>query len=88
LTQILDILPTTASVIVNNDGVSILCDKLQYFEYSDVAENSIKALEKISIEYGDCIIKAGGFTILVNTIDFFIQNVQVYPIKIKEKILN
>jgi len=73
----LDILPNASSVLVNNDGVLTLCEKVQYFEYSDVAENAIKALEKVSIDYGDAILKCGGFAILVNIIDFFVQSVQV-----------
>lgn len=62
---------------MNNDGVGTLCEKVQYFEYSDVAENAIKALEKVSLDYGDAILKCGGFSILINTIDFFIQGIQV-----------
>ena len=70
-------------MLVNNDGVGTLCEKVQYFEYSDVAENAIKALEKVSIDYADSILKCGGFSILVNTIDFFVQNIQVRSFIIK-----
>ena len=68
---------------MNNDCVVTLCEKVQYFEYSDVAENAIKALEKVSLDYGDSILKCDGFAILVNTIDFFVHNVQVWTNFIK-----
>lgn len=63
--------------MVNNEGVAVLCEKVQYFEYSDVAENAIKALEKVSADYGDAVLKSDGVAVLINTIDFFVQNVQV-----------
>ena len=50
---------------------------MQNFEYIDVAENAIRALEKISIEFGSGILSAGGLQIMINMIDFFVISTQV-----------
>lgn len=50
---------------------------MQKFEYIDVAENSIKALEKLSYNYGEEILNNGTLPIILNIIDFFFSNIQV-----------
>lgn len=50
---------------------------MQKFEYIDVAENSIKALDKLSNEYGEEILNNGTIPLILNTIDFFFSNTQV-----------
>lgn len=77
ITQILDIVPQVAVILVNCSGISILCQKMQNFEYIDVAENAIRALEKISAEFGAGILAAGGLEIMLNMIDFFVTSTQV-----------
>ena len=58
-------------------GIALLCEKMQKFEYIDVAENSIKALEKLSVEYGEEILNNGTIPLIMNIIDFFYINIQV-----------
>ena len=50
---------------------------MQNFEYIDVAENAIRALEKISEEYGGAILGTGGLDLMINMIDFFVVTIQV-----------
>ena len=72
INHILDININSASVLVNHKGVEILCNTMQDFNYIDVAEYSIKALEKVSADYPDYILSSGGLPIMMNMIDFFI----------------
>jgi len=78
ITQILDIIPQCANILVNCGGVDVLCQKMQNFEYIDVAENAIRALEKISEDYGGAILGTGGLDLMINMIDFFVVSIQVY----------
>ena len=50
---------------------------MQNFDYIDVAENAIKALEKISSEFGTVIVQAGGLEMMMAMIDFFVIATQV-----------
>ena len=50
---------------------------MQNFEYIDVAENAIRALEKISEGYGGAILSTGGLDLMINMIDFFVVSIQV-----------
>lgn len=77
ITHILDIMPASSKILVNSGGVEVLCQKMQNFEYIDVAESSIKALEKVSGDYGLSILNAGGMEIMLTMIDFFVAQTQV-----------
>jgi len=44
---------------------------MQNFNYIDIAESAIKALEKISINYPDYVMRAGAFEKMMNMINFF-----------------
>ena len=77
ITHILDIMPAASKLLVNSGGVEVLCQKMQNFEYIDVAESSIKALEKVSGEFGLAVLNAGGMEIMLTMIDFFVAQTQV-----------
>ena len=77
ITHILDIMPAAGKILVNSGGVEVLCQKMQNFEYIDVAESAIKALEKVSYENGLSILNAGGMEIMITMIDFFVSPTQV-----------
>lgn len=77
ITHILDIMPAASKILVNSGGVEVLCQKMQNFEYIDVAESSIKALEKVSGDFGLSILSAGGMEIMLTMIDFFVAQTQV-----------
>jgi E3 ubiquitin-protein ligase TRIP12 len=44
LTQLIDTLPASASVLVHHDAVPTLCAKLLSIEYIDVAEQALQVL--------------------------------------------
>lgn len=73
----MEIAPHLSEVIVKNGGVNVLCEKMQNFEFIDIAENAIKTLEKISHNNSYAILHAGGLPILIKLIDFFVISVQV-----------
>lgn len=77
----MEIFPNAGKIIVQIGGISILCEKMQKFEYIDVAENSIKALEKLSYNHGEEILNNGTLPIILNIIDFFFSNIQVTHIQ-------
>lgn len=79
ITQILDIVPQACRIIVNCGGIEILCQKIQNIEYIDVAESAIRALEKVSVEYGPSILECGGMETMLNFLDFFVSATQVIP---------
>jgi len=70
-------MPTASKILVNSGGVEVLCQKMQNFEYIDVAESAIKALEKVSYDNGLAILNAGGMEIMITMIDFFVSPTQV-----------
>ena len=76
LVSIVDSLPHASGIIVSTGGISILASKLLNFEFIDLAEHSIKVLEKISIEHAMAIVKEGAFDNMINTMDFFESTVQ------------
>ena len=76
LVSIVDSLPHASGIIVSTGGIQILSAKLLNFEFIDLAEHSIKVLEKISIEHAMAIVKEGAFDNMINTMDFFESAVQ------------
>lgn len=76
--HILELFPNAGKLMVQIGGIALLCEKMQKFEYIDVAENSIKALEKLSVEYGEEILNNGTIPLIMNIIDFFYINIQVF----------
>jgi E3 ubiquitin-protein ligase TRIP12 len=83
----MDILPNTCSKIVNNGAVKLLVDKMMNFEYIDLAECSVKALEKIALENPYAILSSSALPIFFNLIDFFDSSVQVCFFLFKSLIL-
>lgn len=68
----------TAGYIVRNDGVKVLCQKLQTIENIELAEQVIVTLAKLA-EYqsrGTGIVQQGGLEIMLNILDFFDIHVQ------------
>jgi len=73
----LELFPNAGKKLVQIGGIGLLCEKMQKFEYIDVAENSIKALEKLSYDYGEEILQNATIPLILNIIDFFYINIQV-----------
>lgn len=73
---------------MDNNGVKVLCNMMNDFDFIDVAENALKALEKISMEYPDYIMETGCLPQLMNMIDFFVSNVQRNIMKIIRNVIS
>jgi E3 ubiquitin-protein ligase TRIP12 len=76
LISIVDSLPHASNIIVSTGGIQILASKLMNFEFIDLAEHSIKVLEKISLEHSMSIVKEGAFDNMITTMDFFESSIQ------------
>jgi hypothetical protein len=74
ITHLVDIFPNVGHIVVTCGGIPALCGKLGNFEYIDMAEHVIKALEKLSYENAPAILKEGGFAAILNLLDFFEQS--------------
>ena len=70
ITQLLDINPEIVSRIVENDGVSLLCQKLHNVTSLELIEHVIRALEKIGIENPHSILTARGLEYLAQLFEF------------------
>ena len=76
LNQLADAVPNVCNIIVAAGGVPVLCAKLMNLSYIDVSEQAIKLLDKLSYEHGPIILQEGGFSALLNVLDFFEMSVQ------------
>ena len=71
INNILDININSTQNLTSSGGIEALCVCMQNFNYIDIAESAIKALEKISINYPDYVMRAGAFEKMMNMINFF-----------------
>jgi len=76
LTHMMDALPSSASAIAAAGAAAPLCGSLIAIEYMDLAEQSLAALEKLSADHPQPIVRAGGFAAVLSFIDFFSTGVQ------------
>ncbi|KAL4560548.1 hypothetical protein LXL04_032701 [Taraxacum kok-saghyz] len=76
LTYLCDTHPRSSAFIVRHDGVTALCKRLQGFEYEDVAEQCLQALEKISREQPLACLQSGAIMAVLQFIDFFSTSLQ------------
>ncbi|GLT72296.1 hypothetical protein SLA2020_442450 [Shorea laevis] len=76
ITYICDVYPRSSNFLIRHDAVPALCQRLMAIEYSDVAEQCLQALEKISREQPLACLQAGAIMAVLNYIDFFSTSVQ------------
>ncbi|CAH1441958.1 unnamed protein product [Lactuca virosa] len=76
LTYLCDIHPQSSALIIRHDGVTALCKRLLAFEYEDVAEQCLQALEKISREQPLACLQSGAIMAVLTFIDFFSTSLQ------------
>lgn len=76
LNHIMDTVTNSITMMAGAGGVSALSIKLMNFEYIDMAEHAIKALEKLSYDNSTAVLKEGAFSALINMMDFFEQSTQ------------
>ncbi|RWR81706.1 E3 ubiquitin-protein ligase UPL3-like protein [Cinnamomum micranthum f. kanehirae] len=76
LTHLCDVLPSSCSAVVHYGAVSCFCTRLLTIEYMDLAEQSLQALKKISIEHPTACLRAGALMAVLSYLDFFSTGVQ------------
>nr|XP_043609568.1 E3 ubiquitin-protein ligase UPL4 [Erigeron canadensis]XP_043609569.1 E3 ubiquitin-protein ligase UPL4 [Erigeron canadensis] len=76
LTYLCDSHPRSSSFIIRHDGILVLCKRLLAFEYEDVAEQCLQALEKISREQPLACLQSGAIMAVLTFIDFFSTSTQ------------
>eukprot|EP00124_Ichthyophonus_hoferi_P005164 Ihof_evm2s686 gene=Ihof_evmTU2s686 len=86
LTYMMEALPLSTTVIVQHNVVPSLCAKLLNFEYIDLAEQSLTALEKISHSHGSSLLRAGGLSACLSYMDFFATSLQRVSVTIASNI--
>ena len=57
LTWLADVLPASCACIVSHNAVAAFCDRLLAIHFIDVAEQSLQALEKISLQHPDACLR-------------------------------
>ena len=72
LNHILDMVPQASECVVKHEGLQILAQKMQNFEYIDIAENAIRSLDMISGEFSNGILKIGAMGMMLNLIHFLV----------------
>mmetsp|Transcript_36383 Transcript_36383/g.82056 ORF Transcript_36383/g.82056 Transcript_36383/m.82056 type:complete len:1588 (-) Transcript_36383:29-4792(-) len=76
ITHMLEVLPKSAAKVVTSGAVPIFCQRLLNIEFIDVAEQSLLAIHKLSVEHPEPIMKANGLSAVLTFIDFFDINTQ------------
>ncbi|KAL5169032.1 E3 ubiquitin-protein ligase UPL3 [Glycine soja] len=76
LTHLCDVLPSSCAAVVHYGAVSIFCARLLTIEYMDLAEQSLQALKKISLEHPTACLRAGALMAVLSYLDFFSTGVQ------------
>jgi hypothetical protein len=71
IVNLLDLLPNLARAFVTAGAVPAICAKLSSFEFVDLAESAVKALEKLGYEHGGAILREGVLSTLVELVYFF-----------------
>ncbi|KAI8337685.1 hypothetical protein BC941DRAFT_425909 [Chlamydoabsidia padenii] len=71
ISNLLDVLPSSASSVVAHGAVGILCDKLKAIEYIDLAEQALGALEKVAGQAPQAVVQNGGLSASLMYFDFF-----------------
>ena len=71
INYLLDINPRFTSCIVKQNGIKSIINLTQNIEFIDLAESSIKCIEKMSIETPFILLENNAFVSVLNLIDFF-----------------
>ena len=79
ITLILDTLPELSQVIVECGGLKVICEKIS--SLTDVSDQGIRALEKISLEFPLEVLEARAIETCVNVIEYL-------DLEMQKKILN
>ncbi|XP_076926012.1 E3 ubiquitin-protein ligase UPL3-like [Bidens hawaiensis] len=76
ITHLCDVLPSSCVVAVQYGAVSCFVARLLTIEYMDLAEQSLQALKKISLENPTACLRAGALMAVLSYLDFFSTGIQ------------
>ena len=76
LTQMMDVLPESCGAVVHYGCVELFCARLLNIEFIDLAEQSLLALEKASVDFPRECLGAGTLSAVLQFLDFFPTSVQ------------
>ncbi|KAJ2748178.1 Ubiquitin fusion degradation protein 4, partial [Coemansia sp. BCRC 34490] len=76
LSNLLEALPLSGSIMCRHNVIEALCEKLFEIEYIDLAEQALSTLEHLSVSFPDKICEAGGMSACLMFLDFFPTSVQ------------
>ncbi|AQK67615.1 Putative hect E3 ubiquitin ligase [Zea mays] len=76
LSNLVDVLPSSCSAVVHYGAIQCFCARLLTIEYMDLAEQSLQALKKISLEHPTACLRAGALMAVLSYLDFFSTGVQ------------
>ncbi|CAM0948357.1 unnamed protein product [Alopecurus aequalis] len=76
LANLVDVLPSACSSVVHYGAIPCFCARLLTIEYMDLAEQSLQALRKISLEHPTACLRAGALMAVLSYLDFFSTGVQ------------
>lgn len=76
IVNMLDVMSSLSRLFVTAKLIPVLGQKLAVFEFIDVAEGAVKALEKLATDHASLIVQEGLMTTLANLLGFFDIEVQ------------
>jgi len=76
ITHLLEVMPKAAPKVAASGAVPIFCQRLLTIEFIDVAEQSLLAMHKLSVEHPEPLLRASGVSAVLTFIDFFDINTQ------------
>ena len=71
IAYMVEAVPHAGRACVTHGAIPSLCEKLLTIEYIDLAEQSLQALEKLSVEFPDALVRGGGLMAALSYLDFF-----------------
>ncbi|KAJ2847553.1 Ubiquitin fusion degradation protein 4, partial [Coemansia brasiliensis] len=76
LSNLLEALPVSGSILLRYGAIDVLCGRLLDIEYIDVAEQALTVLTQLSRDFGARVWEAGGLSASLMFLDFFATSTQ------------
>ncbi|GAX77476.1 hypothetical protein CEUSTIGMA_g4920.t1 [Chlamydomonas eustigma] len=76
MTFMADAMPVSCAIIARHGAIPVFCARLLTIEYIDLAEQSLQALQKLSVDFSYVLLQHGGLLAVLSYLDFFPTGVQ------------
>ncbi|EPX73088.1 ubiquitin-protein ligase E3 [Schizosaccharomyces octosporus yFS286] len=76
ISNMMEALPISMVKVAHSPIVRILCERMFDMQYIDIAEQALGIFEKLSVDFGNCILQHRGMLAALQYFDFFYTNVQ------------